>query len=97
MTKIEKEAKIKEAIAEKSRVSIEWKNIIRIEDVEESSSSSSSMSMYSLDSDREDSEVPSRRYPTLIEAPLRKNIEDVHSSQTTEKISSERHSVIHEE
>jgi hypothetical protein len=34
------------------------------------SSSSSSMSMYSLDSDREDSQVPSRRSPTLVEGPL---------------------------
>ena len=59
MTKVDKEATIKKAIPEKSRVAIEQKNIIRIEDVEESSSSSS-MSMYSLDSDREDSKVPSR-------------------------------------
>ena len=52
MTKIDKETKIKKAIAEKSRVLIEWKNIVRIEDVEESSSSYS-MSMYNLDSERE--------------------------------------------
>ena len=54
MTKIDKEEEIKKAIAEKNRATIEWKNIIRIEDVEESSSSSS-MSMYSLDCDGEDS------------------------------------------
>ena len=36
MTKIDKEAEIKKAIVEKSRAIIEWKNIIRIEDVEES-------------------------------------------------------------
>ena len=40
MTKIDKEAKIKKAIAEKRKDAIEWKNIIRIKDVEESSSSS---------------------------------------------------------
>jgi hypothetical protein len=46
MTKVDKEAKIQKTIAEKSRVVIEWKNIIKIKDEEESSSSSSSMSMY---------------------------------------------------
>ena len=55
------------------------------------------MSMYSLDSNREDSEVPSCQCPTLIEAPLPKHIEEVHSSLETEKIPSERHSIIHEE
>ena len=57
-TKIDKEVKIKKAISKKRKVAIEWNNIIRIKDVEESSSSSS-MSMYSLDSDIEDSKVPS--------------------------------------
>ena len=52
MTKIDKAADIKKDISKKSRVAIEWKNIMRIEDVEESSSSSS-MSTYSLDSNRE--------------------------------------------
>ena len=51
MTKIEKEVEIKKSIAEKSKVAIEQKNIIRIEDVEESSSSYW-MSMYNIDSDR---------------------------------------------
>ena len=41
MTKIKKEAEIEKSIVEKNRVAIERKNIIRIEDVEESSSSSS--------------------------------------------------------
>jgi hypothetical protein len=59
MTKIHKEAESKRAIVEKNRAASEQKNIIRIEDVEESSSSSS-MSMYILDSDREDSKVLSR-------------------------------------
>ena len=96
MTKIDKEAEIKKAITQKNIAAIEWKNIIRIEDVEEPSSSSS-MSMCSLDSDKEDSEVPSHWSPTLIEAPLPEHLEEVHSSPTMEKILSERHSIIHEE
>ena len=72
MIKIDKEAKIKKSIDEKNKVASERKNNTRIEDVEESSSSSS-MSMYSLDSDWEDSEVPSRRSPTLIEAQIPEN------------------------
>ena len=55
------------------------------------------MSMYSIDSDREDSEVPSHQTPTLIEAQIPENQEEVHSSPTTEKIPSERHLVIHKE
>jgi hypothetical protein len=39
--------------------------------------------MYSLDFGREDLEVPSRRTPTLIEAQLPENQEEVHSSPTT--------------
>ena len=96
MTKIDKEVEIKKAIDEKNKASIEKKNIIRIKDVKESSSSSS-MSMYSLDLKKEDSEVPSHRSPTLIEAPLRQHLEEVHSSPVMEKIPSERHSIIHEE
>ena len=96
MTKIDKESEIKKAIAEKRKDAIERKNIIRIEDVEESSSSSS-MSMFSLDSNREDSKVPSRQSPTLIEAPLPEHLDEVHSSLVIEKIMSERHLVIHEE
>ena len=95
MSKIDKEAEIKRSIEEKNRAGSEWKNIIKIEDAEESSSSSS-MSMYSIDSYQEDSEVPSHRTPTLIEAQLLEN-QEVHSSPTMEKILSERHSVIHEE
>ena len=53
--------------------------------------------MYSLDSDREDSEVPSHRSLTLIEDPLLEHLEEVHSSLVTEKILSERNSVVHEE
>ena len=57
MLKIDKEAEIKRAIGENNRAATEKKNLIRIEDVEESSSSSS-MSMYNIDSDQEDLEVP---------------------------------------
>jgi hypothetical protein len=67
MSKVDKEAKTKKAIEEKNRVASKWKNLIRIEDMEESSSSSS-MSMYSIDYDREHSEMPSRQSTTLIEA-----------------------------
>ena len=54
MTKIDKEVEIKKSIVEKCIASIEKKNIIRIEDVEESSSSSS-ISMYNLETNKEDS------------------------------------------
>lgn len=96
MIKIDKEVEIKKSIVEKNTLVYEMKNIIIIEDVEESSSSSL-MSMYSLDSNREDSEVPSRRTPTLIKDHLPENQEEVHSSPTTKKIPSERHSIMHEE
>ena len=97
MIKIDKEAKIQKSIVEKSRVAIERKNSIRIEDTQESSSSS--MSMYNLDSDKEDLEVPSHRSPTLIlqDAPLPMHLKEVHSSPVIEKIPSEGHSVIHDE
>lgn len=85
MPKIDKEEEIKKSIVEKNRVASKRNNIIIIEDVEESSSSSS-MPMYSLDSDIEDLEVPSRRSPTLIEAQLPKNQEEVPISPTMEKI-----------
>ena len=58
MSKADKEAETKKDIEEKNKVESEQKNLVRIEYVEESSSSSS-MSMYSIDSDREISEVPS--------------------------------------
>jgi hypothetical protein len=58
MVQIDKEAKIQKPKSEKSKATIERRNIIRIEDDEEESSSSS-MSMYNLDSDGEDLDVPS--------------------------------------
>jgi hypothetical protein len=69
MSKIDKEAETKKVVEENNRVASEQKNLIKIEDVEESSSSSS-MSMYSIDFDREDSEVTSRRSPTLIKVQI---------------------------
>ena len=58
MFKVDKEAETKKDIEENNKVANEWKNLVRIEDVEESSSSSS-LSIYSIDSNRESSEVPS--------------------------------------
>ena len=95
MTQDDKEAEIQKAITKKRRAAIERKNVIMIED-EEESSSYSSMSMYNLDSYKEDSYVPYHRSPTLIlnDAPLPMHLEEVRSSPVTEKVSSERHSVI---
>ena len=59
MSKVDKEAETKKVIEEKNKVASEWKNLVRIEDVEKLASSSS-MSMYSIHSDRESLEVPSR-------------------------------------
>ena len=69
MSKVDKEAKTKKSIEEKNKVASEWRNLVRIEDQEESSSFSS-MSMYSIDFDRESSEVPSRVSFTLIESQI---------------------------
>ena len=96
MPKIGNEVEIEKAITEKNKATIERQNIIRIEDVEESSSLSS-MPMYNTDFDRENLEVPSHRSPTLFEAQLSEHLEEVHSSPTTEKIPSQRYSAIHEE
>ena len=95
MTKGDKEVEIQKAITEKSRATIEWKKIIRIED-EESSSSSSSISMYNLDLYMEYLDVPSHPSPTLIlqGAPIPVHLEEVH--RVIEKIPSERNSVIQE-
>ena len=89
MSKVDKEVETKKAIEEKNKVASGWKNLIRIED-EEESFSTSSMSMYSIDSDRERSEVPSRRSPTLIEVQIPEIHEEVHSSPSTKKNPSER-------
>ena len=57
------------------------------------------MSMYNLDLDGEDSNVPSNQSPIIVihDAPLPMHMEEVHSSPITEKVSSERHSMIQEE
>ena len=96
MSKVDKEAETKKSIEEKNKVASEQKNLIRIEDVEESSSSSS-MSMHSIDSYQEISEVTSHRSPTLIEVQIPEIHEEFHSSPTMEKNPSERHSIIQEE
>ena len=95
MTQIDKEEGIHKAKEEKNKVAIERGNIILVKDVEEGSSCSS-MSMYILDSEKEDSNMPSHQSPTVIlhDAPLRMHLEEVHSSPVTKKISSKRHSVI---
>ena len=57
------------------------------------------MYMYSLDSVKEDFNIPSHRSPTVFvhDTPLPMHLEEVHSSPVTEKILSERHSLIQEE
>ena len=82
---------------EKRKTSIERRNLIGIKDEEEEESSSLT-SMYSPDSDKEDSNVSSHRSHTVIlhDAPLPMHLEEVHSSPVTEKILSERNSVIQE-
>ena len=76
MVQIDKEAEIQKSKLEKRKVSIQWRNIIRIED-EEEESSSSSMLMHNLDSDGEDSDVPSHKSPIVIipHAPLTMHLE----------------------
>ena len=55
--------------------------------------------MYNHDSDGEDLDVPSHRYPTIImhDSPLPMHLEEVHSSPVPKKILFERHSMIQEE
>ena len=96
MSNVDKDAEIKKSIEEKNKVASEQNNLIKIED-EEESSSSSSMSIYIIDSDQEDSKVPSYQSPTLNEVQIPEIHDEVHSSPTTEKNPSERHSVIQEE
>ena len=97
MTQIDNEAEAQKAKEEKIKDSIEWRNIIRIKD-EEEESSSSLMSMYILDLDKEDSDVPSHQSPTIIlhGAPLLMHLEEVHSPPIMEKILYERHSLVQE-
>ena len=92
MSQIDKEADLKRALELKHKVSSERINIVRIQD--EGSSSSSSMSLYNIDSDGKDSEVSSRRSPTLVEDQIPHKPKEVHSSLTTDNNQSERHSQV---
>ena len=56
---------------------------VRIDD--EESSSSSSMSLYNTESNEKHSEVSSQRTPTMIENQVPEQLDEVHSSPTTEK------------
>ena len=79
----------------KSKTSSGKFNIVRIDD--EESSSSSSMSLYSIESNEKHSKVSSRRTPTMIENQVPEQLEEVHSSLTTDKNQSERHSQVQQE
>ena len=95
MSQIDKEAEQKKAI-EVKRKSLSGKlNIVRIDD--EESSSSSSMSLYSIESNENHSKVSSRRTPTTIENQVPEQLDEVHSSPTTDKNQSERHSQVQQE
>ena len=89
MSQVDKEAEQKKAIAVQSKVSNMRLNIVSIDD--EESSSSSSMSLYNIKSHGKESEVSSRRTPTLVENQVLEQFEEVHSSSTTDKVQSERH------
>ena len=65
MVQIDKEAERQKSKLEKRKSTMEQRNPIRIEDCEESLSSSL-MSMHGLDSDEEDSDVPSNQSPTIV-------------------------------
>ena len=92
---MDKELELKKAIEVKNKGSNERVNIVRIED--EESSSSSSMSLYSIESDKRDSKVSSLQTPTLIGTQVPEQPEEVHSSLTTDKNQSERHSQVQQE
>ena len=94
MSKVDKEAELKRTIEERNKVSSEEDNIVKIEVEEEPSSS---MSMYSIKSDRKGSEVSSHQSPSLLEVHIPDQHEEVHSSPTTDKNPSKRHSKVQEE
>ena len=95
MSQIDKEAEQKKAIEVKNKASSGKLNIVRIDD--EESSSSSSMSLYNIESNEKQSEVSSRRTPTMIENQVPEQPEEVHSSWTMDKNQSERHSQVQRE
>ena len=82
MSQINKEAEQKKSIKVKC-TSSQKMSIVRIDD--EESSSSSSMSLYSIESNEKHSEVSSRRTPTMIENQVTEQLDEVHSSPTTDK------------
>jgi hypothetical protein len=98
MIQIDKEVERQKFKMEKNKATMEQKIHLRVKVCEEGSSSSS-MSMYTLDSDGKDSYVPSNQSPTIVlhYDPLPMHMKEVHSSPITEKVSSERHSMIQEE
>ena len=98
IVQIDKEVEIHKSKSEKRKASIKWRNIIRIKD-EKEESSSSFMLMYNVDSDGEDSNVLSHRFPIVIilGAQFHMHLEEVHSSFIMEKVPSERNLVIQEE
>jgi hypothetical protein len=95
MLQIDKEAKQKKAIEVKSKTLSGKLNIVRIDD--EELSSSCSMSLYNIESNEKHSEVSSRRTPTMIENQVPEQLDEVHSSPTTNKNQSKRHSQVQQE
>ena len=81
MSQIDKEAEQKKAIEVKCKTSGGKLSVVRIDD--EESFSSSSMSLYSIESNEKHSEVLSRRTPTMIENQVPEQLEEFHSSLTT--------------
>ena len=55
------------------------------------------MSLYSIESNGKDSEVSSRRTPTLVENQVPEQLEEVHSYLTMDKNRSKRHSQVQQE
>ena len=98
MDQIDKEVERQMSKLEKNKASMQRKNPIRVEDCEKNSSFSS-MSMYILDSNGEDLDVPSTQSPTAVlhDSPLPFHMEQVHSSPITENFLSKRHYVNQEE
>ena len=95
MSQIDKEVEQKKAIEVKSKTSSGKLSIVRIDD--EESSSSSSMSLYNIQSNEKHWEVSSQRTPIMIENQVLEQLDEVHSSPTTDKNQFERHSQVQQE
>jgi hypothetical protein len=95
MSQMDKEAKLKKVIEVNNKGSSKRVNIVRIED--EESSSSSSMFLYSIESNKRDSEVSSRQTPTIVGTQVPEQPEEVHSSPTMDKNQSKRRSQVQQE